>query len=157
MSEPLRKMPPLREIAVADPLIDLMPRIVAADNDDQAAAPAREGERRMFEIPASYWWAMIGCYGVFLAALLAATGNSAHAVFMIVVSLVYVVMFFGTTKVLTRHARPQPRSPLERSGGSLPTLYGPLGRGEVAAQLLVVPMAIAFFGVAILVIRLVVM
>lgn len=159
MSEPLRKSaPPLAKTAVAEPLIDLMPAVVAAEDNDNASPPApREGERRGFEIPTSLWWGMVSCYGVFLAALLAATGSSGHAVFMIVVSLVYVIMFFGTTKLMTRQAPPQPRSPLETPARTLPTIYGPLRRGEVAAQMLVVPMAIAFFGVAILIIRTAVM
>ncbi len=157
MSEPLRKLPALAETAVADPLVELMPRVAAAaDNDDHPLAAPREGERRGFEIPASFWWVMVGCYAVFIAALLAATGSSGHAVFMIVISAIYVIMFFGTTKLLTRQGPAQPRSPLERRG-ALPTLYGLLTHREVAAQMLVVPGAVAFFGVAILVIRLVVM
>ncbi len=174
MSEPLRKLPDplrdsprLRRIVTGDPLAELMPRIVVVDDlnardeaeqcDDEALAAPREGERRGFEIPASFWWVMVACYAVFIGALLAATGSSAHAVFMIVISAVYVLMFFGTTKLLTREGPAQPRSPLARPGKALPTLYGPLGRREVAAQMLVVPGAVAFFGLAILLIRLVVM
>ncbi len=174
MSRPLRKLPDplddaprLRRIAAGDPLSELLPRIVVVDDlehadeaeqaGDLAPDAPREGERRGFQIPASFWWVMVGCYAVFIAALLAATGSSAHAVFMIVISTVYVVMFFGATRLLTREGPAQPRSPLARPGGSLPTLYGLLRRREVAAQMLVVPLAIAFFGVAILLIRLVVM
>jgi hypothetical protein len=89
---------------------------------------------------------------VFLAALLCATGG-AHAAFVIVVSAGYVAMFFGLTKVVLRHGPEQPRSVLDR-GRDLPTIYGPLARREVMAQMLVVPGAIAFFGIAVLIIRL---
>jgi hypothetical protein len=133
MSQPLRKLPDplddaprLRRNVAGDPLSELMPRIVVvddlehADEAEQAGGLApdapREGERRGFQIPASFWWVMVGCYAVFIAALLAATGSSAHAVFMIVISTVYVVMFFGATRLLTREGPAQPRSPLARSG-----------------------------------------
>lgn len=163
MSEPLRK--PIVETRfpeaafarteLLDALAELLPPIVAAEDNDNAQVSApREGERRGFEIPASIWWAMVSCYGVFLAALFAATASSSHAIFMIVVSLVYVAMFFGVTRVMTRTGPSQPRSPLLHSRSVLQTVYGPLRYKEVLAQMLVVPLAVAFFGVAILGIRL---
>ena len=48
---------------------------------------------------------------------------------------------FGLTKVVLRPGPSQPRSTLDR-GGELSTIYGPLRRGEVMAQMLVVPLAI---------------
>lgn len=165
MSEPLRKPVaeavrperPLPQTGVADPLLELLPAIVVAeDNDNEGQLAPREGERRGFEIPARIWWSMVACYGVFLAALLAATGSSPHAIFMIVVSLGYVVMFFGLTKLMVHHGPAQTRSPLIHSGSVLQTVYGPLRSSEVAAQMLIVPLAVAFFGVAILAIRVVV-
>ena len=153
MSEALR-IPTAVDVALRDPLTELLPPLRPEEvNDNELRAVPREGERRGFEIPAGIWATMIGCYGVFLAALLGATGG-ARAAFMIAISAGYVAMFFGLAKVMLRHAPQQPRSPLDRPGGRLQTFYGPLGRGEVIAQMLVVPMAIAFFGIAILVIRL---
>lgn len=153
MSEALR-IPEVSEVALRDPLPELLPPLRPEEvNDNEARPIVREGERRGFEIPAGIWTAMIACYAVFLAALLGATGG-ARAGFMIAISALYVAMFFGLSRVMLRHAPAQPRSPLERAGGRLQTFYGPLGRGEVIAQMLVVPMAIAFFGIAILVIRL---
>ncbi|WP_305095841.1 hypothetical protein [Croceibacterium aestuarii] len=150
MSEPLRKP----EIAPPAPaaLKELLPAPRLAVDNDNDVSP-RVGERTGFEIPVWIWGAMVGCYAAFLVLLLAATGG-ARAGFAIAVSAAYVAMFFGTTRVMLRQAPLQPRSPLSRSGGKLATLYGPLSRGAVVAQMLVVPGAIVLFGTAVLIIRL---
>lgn len=154
MSEAVRKQPLEREVAYAEPLADLLPPIVPAEhNDNELSAALRSGERVGFEVPSGIWMAMVACYGVFISAMLAATAGG-YATFSIVIAVVYLAMFFGVARLLVKEGPEQPRSPLARYGGVLPTIYGPLARGEVAAQMLVVPMAIAFFGVAILVIRL---
>lgn len=113
------------------------------------------GERTCFEIPAWIWRAMIACYAAFLCLLLAATGG-ARASFAIAISAVYVTMFFGTARAILRQAPPQPPSPLSLPTGKLETIYGTLGLKAVVAQMLVVPGAIVFFGVAVLLIRLIV-
>lgn len=95
---------------------------------------------------------MVACYAITLIALLAATGG-ARATFAIAISAVYVAMFFGTARALLRQSPPQPRSPLARSRGKLATLSGPLGMGEVALQMLIVPGLIACFSIALIVIR----
>jgi len=142
-------------LAYADPLPDLMPPVALAEvNDNEHAASPREGERIAFEIPAMIWVIMVACYGVFLTALLFAT-SGAHALFAIVVSAGYVAMFFGLTRIVLKHGPAQPRSVLDR-GGDLSTIYGPLSRGEVMAQMLVVPLAIAFFGTTVLIINILV-
>jgi hypothetical protein len=141
----------------ADPILELLPPLTAVEsNDNEATADWRAGERTGFQIPPAIWAAMVACYVVFLAALLVATGG-AHAAFAIAVSAVYVAMFFGVSRALLRQGPEQPRSPLARAGGVLQTHYGPLGRREVIVQMLIVPMLIAFFGLAVLVIRLAVM
>ena len=158
MSEALRKH--ASEPAAAptaaypDPLADLLPPLVPAEvNDNEIPSALRSGERVGCEVPPGIWTAMVACYGVFIAAVLAATAGG-YATFSIVIAVIYLVMFFGVTKLMVKEGPEQPRSPLARHGGVLRTIYGPLARREVAAQMLVVPMAIAFFGVAILVIRL---
>lgn len=155
MSEPLRRhAPDSHFVLVDDPLANLMPPVLPAeDNDNDHAAAAREGERVGFEVPRAIWGAMLACYATFLALLLAATGGG-YATFSIAISAIYVAMFFGTAKTLLRQGPPQPRSPLASYGGKLATFYGPLSRAEVAAQMLVVPVAIVLFGAAILIIRL---
>jgi hypothetical protein len=152
MSEALLKQAPVldRQDAVADLLPTVRPSEVN-DNDAAAALPA--GEARHFEIPARIWWAMIACYAVFLTAMFAATGGG-YASLVLAVAAGFVAMFFGTARAMLGHGPAQPRSPLDGASGVLPTLYGPLRAREVATQMLVVPACVAFFGVAILVIRL---
>lgn len=155
MSEAVRKQDPAPApqpvLAYVDPLPELMPPAALAEvNDNEELSSPREGERIAFEIPSGIWVTMVACYGVFLTALLFAT-SGAHALFAIVVSTGYVAMFFGLTRVMLKHGPRQPRSVLDR-GGELSTIYGPLSRGEVMAQMLVVPLAIAFFGTAVLIV-----
>ncbi len=50
---------------------------------------------------------------------------------------------------MLRQAPPQPRSVLDRSGTVLQTAYGPQARKEVFGQVLIVPAAVAFFGIGI--------
>ena len=155
MSDALRDYAPEIEFApVADALPELLPPIrQAEDNDNEhARAAPRVGEQVGFEVPPAIWSAMVACYALFLVLLLAATGG-AHAAFAIAISAVYVAMFFGTARTMLRQAPPQPRSPLASHGGRLATLFGPLGRGEVVAQMLVVPGAVVLFGAAVLVTR----
>lgn len=126
---------------------------VPADGPDAlhpAAAPAQP-EHRRFEIPGAVWGAMIGSYVLFFAAITMATGGSGHAVFAIVISILYTVMFFGLASIIARQAGPDARSPLLR-GEALPTWCGPMQAGAVYGQMLVVPAAVALFGVGIAVI-----
>ena len=153
MSEMLRAAEPA--IAPDAPGLPIETRpleVPAEDNDNEPAPRHRSGEAIGFEIPSAIWAAMIGCYAIFLGALLAATGG-AHASFAIAIAAVYVAMFFGTARALLRQGPAQPRSPLSRSGGKLATLYGPLGIGEAAGQMLVVPGLIACFAISIVVFR----
>ena len=113
-------------------------------------------EARLFELPSAVWITMIGSYVVFLLALLGATGG-ASAAFAIAISAFYVAMFFGTARALLRQAPSQPDSPLQRTGAVLQTAFGPLTLREVYGQVLVVPVAVAFFGIAIAVISATVM
>ena len=130
----------------------LAPETPSEANDNETICTPREGERRTFELPAGVWKAMVGCYALFLLALLGATGD-ARASFAIAISALYVAMFFGTARMILRQSPAQPPSPLGRQGGVLHTICGPLGIREVYGQMLVVPAAITLFAVAILIIR----
>jgi hypothetical protein len=155
MPEALRDYAPEFDHAPAEEaLVEILPQVrLEEHNDNEVRAAPRVGERAGFEIPPAVWGTMVACYALFLALLLAATGG-AHAAFAIAISAVYVAMFFGTAKAMLAQAPAQPHSPLASYGGKLATLYGPLGRGAVAAQMLVVPGTVALFGAAVLVIRL---
>ena len=104
-----------------------------------------------FQMPSSVWLAMFVCYAVFFAAIWVATGGSGPARFAIVISILYTAMYFGCSAVLAAQAGPEAPSPLER-GEPLQTQTGPMGRGTVFAQMLVIPVAVAGFGVAIAII-----
>ena len=140
-----------------EPIADLLAREPMSKapieaNDNPLTFAPRVGERRMFEMPAGVWRAMGACYAIFLLALLGATGGG-HAGFAIAISAFYVAMFFGTVRLMLRQAPAQPPSPLRRAPRMLQTVYGPLGSREVYGQMLVVPAAIAFFAIAVLLIR----
>jgi hypothetical protein len=153
MSEAARNLAPVLDRPRTDALAELLPPVVPAEqNDNEIAVELLGGEQRGFEIPARLWIAMLACYGVFLSALLIATGGG-ESTLNIAICAIYMIMFFGLVKVLVRQGPKQGRSPLDGPSRTLQTLYGPLQEREVAAQMLVVPLCVAFFGVAILVIR----
>ncbi|WP_301751402.1 hypothetical protein [uncultured Erythrobacter sp.] len=106
------------------------------------------GERRTFELPASVWQIMSACYAVFLIALLASTGGG-RAGFAIAVSAIYIAMFFGTARMITRQGPQQEPAPVRNPGTHLQTAFGPMSRGAVFGQILIVPLAVAVFGIAI--------
>lgn len=145
---------PLSEALNALPGV-LAPIAPLEANDNEAPAAPQQPESRMFELPASIWGAMIACYVTFLLALLGATGD-ADATFAIAISAIYLTMFFGTAGVMLRHAPPQARSVLDHPDSVLQTAYGPLNRRGVYVQVLIVPAAVAFFGIAICIISAVV-
>ena len=151
MSEAALKQAPVLEQPRIDALGDLLPPLVPAEvNDNEVELAA--GEQRLFEIPARMWTAMIACYGLFFTAMFAAMGGG-YATLVLVVSVFFVAMFFGTTRIMLNHGPVQPRSPLDGPDRALRTLTGALSEREVAAQMLIVPACVAFFGFAILLIR----
>lgn len=109
-----------------------------------------------FELPRRVWLGMLTSYGLFFVAIVGATGGSGRAIFAIVVSILYTVMFFGLARTVARQAGPEAISPLDR-GQPLQTWTGPMQASAVYGQVLVVPMAIASFGVAIAVITAVIL
>ena len=152
MSEALRTLEPAAPVSAPLALVVEQPVAPVEVVNDNQLAP-RVGERVGFEVPAWIWGAMVACFAAFLGLLLAATGGG-RAIFAIVISAVYVGMFFGTARAMLGQAPTQPRSPISRPGGRMETVYGPWTGGEVATQMLLVPATIVFFGVAVLAIRL---
>ncbi len=120
----------------------------------EAAAPPELGHRshesRSFEMPRGIWTVMFSAYAVFFLAMLAATRGDGGAVFVIVISMGYAVMYFGTATVLKavggNTSAPQTRG--------FDTLTGRLSYGAGFAQILTVPLMVALFGVAFAVITL---
>ncbi|MDP3782912.1 MAG: hypothetical protein Q8Q79_08335 [Sphingopyxis sp.] len=52
------------------------------------------------QVPASIWRVMFGWYGIFLGGLLCATGRDGEALFMIAISVAYIILYFGLSGVL---------------------------------------------------------
>lgn len=136
-----------REFEIADRLEDILPEIKVASKELPVAQP----EARGFELPARIWLAMIACYGLFLAAMITALGTSGKAMLSIAVSIVYVTVFFAVGRFIVAQNPGRGASPLDRDG-FLMTHFGPMDRKAVYGQILVVPAAICFFGVAVAVI-----
>lgn len=154
MSDAARNLAPVIERPRSDALAELLPQVRPAEhNDNETTAELPGGERRGFEVPGRLWVTMVGCYAVFIIAMMIGLGGG-ESTFYIIVSGLYFAMFFGLVATLVRHGPKQGRSPVDGASRTMETLYGPLKAGEVTAQMLVVPLCVAFFGIAILIIRL---
>lgn len=125
-------------------LEDMLPEITVA----QTAMPPVQPEQRGFELPPRIWTAMITCYGLFMTILIVTLGSNGEAMFSIVIAAVYIAVFFGTAHVMMRQNPANEESPLDRAG-VLNTLYGPMDRRAVYGQILIVPFAVALFGIAV--------
>jgi hypothetical protein len=107
-------------------------------------------ELRTFDLPKSIWWTMFLAYAVFFLGITIATGRDRSTLFMIVISASYAIMYFGTAAVMNAvgtHGRPA------TVPGDIDTATGKLSYGAAFAQILTVPLVIAFFGCAIAVVR----
>lgn len=136
MSDPARKSPAAR------PPVHL-------SNDPYEVNGIQAG----FQLPRWVWRSMFAFYAIFFLGLGAATGRDTAAIFMLVVSMLYALMFFGTTGILHAQKGPEHASPLDRIGGELDTWTGPMNAHSVAAQILAVPAGFAFLGVTFLIVR----
>lgn len=111
-------------------------------------------EARSFELPGSIWAAMFASYTVFFVALIVATGRDGTALFAIIISIAYAIMYFGTARILNSvdHAARPPSSPLHEGKG-IETATGWMSNASAYAQILTVPILFAVFACAIAVIR----
>jgi hypothetical protein len=105
------------------------------------------------ELPGWMWKVMFAAYGVFFAGLLFGTGHDGEALFALVVSGLYLLVYFVTAGVLVGLNRPGRSAPFARGQGQLETGTGPMSTKAVAGQVLVIPVCIALFGVGIAIIR----
>ena len=105
-------------------------------------------EHADFEFPRWIWAVMLGGYATFLGGLFAATAGEGRAVFAVLISGLYMAMFFGTARVLAKVDGRRVVA-FDRTGGMLNTWTGPMSIGSVAGQVLVLPVLLGFFGVAI--------
>ncbi len=103
-----------------------------------------------FQLPAAIWKAMFACYALFISALAVATGGDGHARMAIAISALFMLVYFSTASILSAVGGPD-RFRVEK-GKPLQTLFGPLNEREVWAQVLIIPFALALFGMGILIV-----
>jgi hypothetical protein len=114
-------------------------------------------EARTFELPASVWITMFTSYAIFFAALFVATGHGIAAIFALVVSIAYTVMYFGTAAVLNNVTAAERKAlPPDGRIGGIETQTGWMNSAAANAQILTVPILLAVFACAFAVIRAVV-
>ena len=130
------------ELSALESLHTLIPAMVAPQNNG-------------FELPRSLWIGMLGFYAAFFVAIAAAAGGSVRALFAIIVSIIYTTIYFGVARIGAKQAGRERPSPLSH-GKPLQTWTGPMDPFSVYGQVLIVPFAIAFFGIAVLVVTLMV-
>jgi hypothetical protein len=126
--------------------------VLAAVFPLNAATPVQP-ETVDLEIPGWIWGTMALCYGLFFGGLFAASGHDGEAIFAIVISLGYAVMYFGTASILFGMNPPRQPSAFMRGLAPLQTWTGEMDTTAVAAQILTVPACLAFFGIAAAIIR----
>jgi hypothetical protein len=94
--------------------------------------PDRRGEVTSFAMPRGIWGVMFASY--------------AMALFMVLISAGYALIYFGTATLMDRVDRASRARMMLRS---FDTLTGPLSYGAGFAQILTVPIIVAMFGIAV--------
>ncbi|MEP2357855.1 MAG: hypothetical protein ABJI14_04610 [Marinomonas sp.] len=128
----------------------------AAFQKDRIQSPVQP-EARTFGIPPIIWGSMAASYLLFFGGLILGTGHDGRALFMIAISILYTLMYFGTAYALNSLGRGRLRQKSQWVNGRFDTHTGWMSFGSVYGQMLVVPIMFAFFGIAIAIIRLIVM
>lgn len=131
------------------PLDPKLPAYRSNDPDPYETGGTQAG----FQLPRSVWHGMFASYAIFFFGVAAATGRDTATVLVLVVSLFYMLMFFGLAGVLNKQKGREHASPLDRHDGLLDTWTGPMDRHSVAAQILAVPIGFAFLGVVFFLVR----
>ena len=115
-------------------------------------------ESRAFGLPASVWGIMLTSYAIFFGALAIAVGHDRGAIFVVIVSVLFALMYFGTTFALNSvGAADRKGQQSEWVKGKFQTLNGPMSFGEIFGQMLILPILFALFGIAVIIIRSIVM
>lgn len=119
-----------------------------------AAPMAAQPEARTFGIPKIIWASMAASYALFFFGLILGTGHDGRALFMIAISMLYAVMYFGTAFVLNSlGASGRTKQKSQWIKGQFDTFTGKMSFGAVYGQMLVVPIVFAIFGIGIAIIR----
>ena len=135
----------------------LAAEIMAEMEDLPAGYGAPLHEVRTFELPASLWITMFTSYAIFFAALFVATGHGVSAIFALVVSMAYAIMYFGTAAFLNNVTAAERKAlPKSDTNGGIQTQTCWMDYGAAYAQILTVPILLAVFACAFAIIRTVV-
>ncbi|MEW4468914.1 hypothetical protein AB1K62_13900 [Parasphingorhabdus sp. JC815] len=111
-------------------------------------------ESRTFGLPRSVWSIMMTCYAIFFGALAVAMGHDGGAIFVLVVSGLFALMYFGTGFVLNSiGAASRKNQKSEWVEGKFQTQSGPMSFGAIFGQMLILPILFAIFGIAMIIIR----
>lgn len=133
--------------------------VTLADNSASNTVTALSGhaivqaEKTDLEMPRSIWITMFAAYVVFFAGLIAATARDNGTIFVIIISILYTLVYFGLASVLFNQNRPDQISLFARGLGPLATYTGPMNKGAVVGQVLTIPACLALFGVAMAIFR----
>ena len=113
-----------------------------SDNADRPnpAPPRTVPEIGLFEdIPGWIWKAFLGAWAAFFGLMFVFFASSPTALFMVTVSSLFAVMLFGLTKALSA----QSRCGDYFCDGAIQTHTGPLSPHAAAAQIVLIPVAVA--------------
>ena len=128
---------------------DIGPVVVTTCSTNTILQP----EKTDLEMPKSIWITMFAAYVVFFAGLIAATARDNATIFVIIVSILYTLMYFGVASVLFNQNRPEQTSLFERGLGPLATYTGSMDKEAVIGQVLTIPACLALFGVTMAIFR----
>ncbi len=111
-------------------------------------------EARTFELHGSVWAIMFASYAVFFAALIISTGQGTAAIFALVISIAYTIMYFGTAAVLNSVSANERRAlPQTEKIGGMETNTGWMDNTAANVQILTVPILLAVFACGFALIR----
>jgi hypothetical protein len=131
---------------------DLIARGDARIVEQSAPAPVRHQVEvdRNFGVPTAFYAIMAVCYAGFLAITVAAFASPLLIIPMAVIGL-FLVMFFGIPAVWTRFrgndSQPATLGEFETKG--IMTNTGPLRARDAAIQMLILPVLLVFWGLAV--------
>lgn len=110
-------------------------------------------EKTDLEMPKSIWITMFAGYIVFFAGLIAATARDNGTIFVITISILYTLIYFGAASVLFNQNKSEQTSLFARGLGPLVTYTGLMDKGAVVGQVLTIPACLALFGVTMAIFR----
>lgn len=110
-------------------------------------------EKTDLEMPKFIWITMFAAYFVFFAGLIVATARDIGTIFVIIISILYTLMYFGVASVLFNQNRPEQTSLFARGLGPLATYTGPMDKVTVVGQVLTIPACLGLFGVTMAIFR----